>query len=213
MLKLYAWPTPHGIKTTIMLEELKLPYELTLIDPTKSQDQNDSYAKLSGQGKVPLLVDDEEGGKKQQNPFTLWDSSAILVYLAEKHNQFFPKKMNERATVYQWLFHQASLVTPTLGHAFYYRKMAKEKNQEAIDRYTNETIRLLQALELHLKDNAYLSGDYSIADIAMFPWIKALDQLEFNIEKLENLTRWRDKISLRPGVEKGIQVFKEKAAA
>lgn len=213
MLKLYAWPTPHGIKATIMLEELKIPYELVLIDPMKPQDQDTSYAKLAGQGKLPLLVDEDEGGKKQQSPLMLWDSCAILLYLAEKSGQLLPKKLAERSQVYQWLFQQASLITPTFGHAFYYRKMAKDKNQEAIDRYTNESIRLLQGLELHLKDHAYLSGDYSVADIATFPWIKALDQLEFNIEKLENLTRWRETISHRPAVEKGIQIFKEKAAA
>jgi glutathione S-transferase len=213
MLKLFAWPTPHGITTTIILEELKLKYDLTLIDPMKPQDQNAEYAKYSGFGKLPLLVDEEEGGKKQQSPVLLWDSNAILLYLAEKHNQLLPKKLTEKAGVYQWLFHQASLITPTLGHVFYYRKIAKEKNQEAIDRYTNESIRLLQGLELHLKNHAFLAGDYSIADISTFPWIKSLDQLEFNIEKLENLSRWRDNIVNRPAVEKAVLVFKDQAAA
>lgn len=213
MLELYAWPTPQGIKVTIMLEELKVPYHLTLIDPTKPQDQDPDYAKLLPLGRLPFMIDNDIGSKQKQDSIALWDSSAILLYLAEKHSQLVPKKLIDRAQVYQWFMHQASAISPILGHAFYYRKLTTVKNQEAIDRYTNESIRLLQSLESHLKDKAYLAGDYSIADIATFPWIKALEQLEFNIDKLENLCRWRETISHRPAVEKGIQIFKDKMAA
>lgn len=213
MIDLYAWPTPHGLTVTVMLEELGLPYNLKLVDITKPESQNHEYLRFAPMGRIPVIVEHDDSKSKKGTPTTVWEAGAICLYLAEKSNEFLPKTTQERAAVYQWLMFQNSTLGPTLGQAFYYRKMAKEKHQEAIDRFTNEAVRCLQSLELHFKDNQFLTGEYSIADITTYPWVKALDRLEFNIEKLENLCRWRDTISARPAVQKGMQIFKESAAA
>lgn len=211
-LNLYAWPTPNGLKATLLLEELGVPYHLTPVDLTKNDQRTAEFLKLNPNGKIPVLVDESTG---DGNPVTIWESGAILLYLAEKYNQLMPKSLHEKAKVYQWLMFQMSAIGPIFGQTYFLRKKSPEAGaSKVVDRYVQESIRLLQILDLHLGKNKFLTGDtYTIADIALFPWIKSTDKFDFNIEKLQNLCRWRDEIAKRPAVPKAISAFQNAGAA
>ena len=167
MLHLYTWPTPNGHKVHIMLEELGVEYTVIPVDIWAGEQFAADFLRISPNNKMPALVDNDgpDGA-----PLSIFESGTILLYLAEKHRRFLPVDLRGRWDVVQWLMFQMSGVGPFLGQAHHFRGYATEKIEYAIDRYTNEASRIYQVLDRRLADREYLAGDYSIADIATFPW-------------------------------------------
>ncbi|MCX7355524.1 MAG: glutathione S-transferase N-terminal domain-containing protein, partial [Alphaproteobacteria bacterium] len=167
MIDLYTWGTPNGRKASIALEELALPYKTHPIDIGKGDQVKPDYLAINPNGKIPAIVDpDGPDGK----PMAVFESGAILIYLAEKAGKLLPKDARGRSVAIQWLMFQMGGVGPMFGQAHHFRRFAPEKIPYAVDRYTNETKRLYDVLDRRLKDVEFLAGDYSIADIATYPW-------------------------------------------
>ncbi len=165
MIDLYTSPTPNGWKASIMLEEIGLPYTVKPIRLAMLEQKQEWYLKLNPNGRIPTIVDHDEGG------FAVFESGAILVYLAEKTGQLMPKDTKGRSTVIQWLMFQMGGIGPMQGQANVFYRYAPEKIPYAIERYQKETKRLYKVLDHRLADREYLAGDYSIADIATWPWV------------------------------------------
>ncbi len=204
MIRLYTWGTPNGKKVSIMLEEVGLPYEVHAINIGKGDQFKPEYLAINPNNKIPSIIDtDGPGGK----PFTLFESGAILMYLAEKTGKLWPAGMRERYTVMQWLMFQMGGVGPMFGQANYFFPL-QEKIPYAIERYHKETLRLYGVLEKRLGEVEYLAGDYSIADIATYPWVGRHEIHHVKLEDFPNVKRWFDKISQRPAVQRGMEVPK-----
>lgn len=197
MIELYTAPTPNGHKVSILLEELGVPYTVRPINFTKSEQKAPDYVKLNPNGRIPTLVDDG---------FAVFESGAILIYLAEKFGRFMPSDVRGRSTVIQWIMFQMSGVGPMQGQANVFFRYFPEKIQPAIDRYQNETRRLYEVLERRLEGREFLCDEYSIADIATFPWVHIHDWAGVEIKDLPNLYAWRGRIRSRPAVERGLAV-------
>jgi GST-like protein len=205
-LELYTWPTPNGHKIHIMLEECGLPYNIHAIDIGAGDQFKPEFLKISPNNKMPALVDpDGPGGQ----PLSLFESGAILMYLAEKTGKFMPKDARGRYLVLQWLMFQMGGIGPMFGQCNHFRQYAPEKIPYAIDRYTNETARLLGVMDRRLADRGYLADDYSIADMACFPWVRLYGNMGHDIQDWPNVKRWLDAIDARPAVQKGLLVLKE----
>ena len=200
MIDLYTSNTPNGYKVSIMLEELKLPYNVISIDLLKKEQKNTEYLKINPNGRVPTIVD------RENKDFVVFESGAILIYLAEKTGKLLPKKPEKRSLVFQWLMFQMGGIGPMQGQAHVFYRYAPEKIEYAINRYQKETFRLYQVLDDQLKENEYLSVDFSIADIATWPWVRRHLWAGLKIEKLLNLRRWMDNLGNRPAFQKGIEV-------
>ena len=200
MIDLYTSNTPNGYKVSIMLEELKLPYNVIAIDLLKKEQKNAEYLKINPNGRVPTIVD------RENKDFVVFESGAILIYLAEKTGKLLPKKPEKRSLVFQWLMFQMGGIGPMQGQAHVFYRYAPEKIEYAINRYQKETFRLYQVLDDQLKENEYLSVDFSIADIATWPWVRRHLWAGLKIEKLLNLRRWMDNLGNRPAFQKGIEV-------
>ena len=207
MIDLYTWPTPNGFKVSIMLEEVGLPYNVIPIDITKGDQFDADYLKISPNNKMPAIVDNDGPGDA---PYPLFESGAILMYLAEKTGQFMPADMDSRYLVIQWLMFQMGGIGPMFGQAHHFRTYAPENLSYAVDRYTNETGRLYRVLEHRLGDVEYLAGEYSIADMAAFPWTRGYERQGQSLDDLPNVKRWFDAISARPAVERGLTVLAER---
>jgi len=208
MIDLYTWPTPNGHKIHIMLEETGLPYRVIPVNIREGDQFKPNYLKINPNNKMPTIVDpDGPGGK----PFPVFESGAILIYLAEKTGRFLPAEPIPRYTVLQWLFFQVAHIGPMLGQAHHFRGAAPEKIPYAIDRYTNEANRLYGVLDRRLKDVAYVAGEYSIADIAIFPWLRSHVNQGVDLAAYANVKRWFDAINARPAVQRGVQVLAEHA--
>jgi GSH-dependent disulfide-bond oxidoreductase len=207
MLDLYFWMTPNGYKVTILLEELGWKYNVVPVNIGKGEQFNPEFLKISPNNRMPALVDhDGPGGQ----PIAIFESGAILMYLAEKAGwQFFPQEMRRRYEVVEWLMFQMGGVGPMLGQAHHFRRYAPEKIQYAIDRYTNEAARLYRAIDKRLGEVPYLATDYSIADMATYPWLRVHNWQGQNLEDYPNLKRWYDAIEARPAVQRGLAVMKE----
>jgi len=205
MIDLYYWPTPNGHKVTIFLEETGLEYKIVPINIRKGEQFAPEFLKISPNNRMPAIVDtDGPGGK----PFSLFESGAILLYLAEKTGQLMPSEMRARYRVVEWLMFQMANVGPMLGQAGHFRNAAPEKIPYAIERYTNESRRLFNVLDKRLAENPYAAGDYSIADIATYPWVvAALKAQPEQLSTRPNLKRWIDAIAARPAVQKGMAVM------
>jgi GST-like protein len=205
MIDLYYWPTPNGHKVTIFLEETGLEYKLVPVNIRAGEQFAPEFLKISPNNRMPAIVDtDGPGGK----PFSLFESGAILLYLAEKTGKLMPSEMRARYRVVEWLMFQMANVGPMLGQAGHFRNAAPEKIPYAIDRYTNESRRLFNVMDKRLADSPYLAGDYSIADIASYSWVVAA--LKVQPEQLDtrpHLKRWIDAIAARPAVKKGMAVM------
>lgn len=202
MIDLYSAPTPNGRKVSIALEELALPYTLHRIYFETRDQKSPEYLKINPNGRIPTIVDRDNGD------FVVFESGAILIYLAEKTGRLLPTDAKKRSEVLQWLMFQMGNVGPMLGQAHHFRTYAPEKIDYAIKRYTNETGRLYRVIDKRLGDHEYLAGDYSIADIAVWPWLLGERQGQ-NFDDYPNLKRWRDAIKARPAVIKGRDVMKD----
>ena len=209
MIDLYTWPTPNGHKIHIMLEETGLPYNVIPIDINKGDQFDPEYLKLSPNNKMPAMVDtDGPGGE----PYGLFESGAILMYLAEKTGQFMPAEMAARYRVIQWLMFQMGGIGPLFGQAHHFRQYAPEGLDltYAVERYTNEAGRLYGVLDRRLGEAEYLAGDYSIADIATFPWARSHDRQGHSFNEFPNVKRWFDAIDARPAVKRALKVLADK---
>ena len=204
MIQLYTWATPNGKKVSVMLEEVELPYEVHSINIAKGDQLKPEYLAINPNNKIPAIIDiDGPGGK----PLKLFESGAILMYLAEKTGKFLPQEMAKRYEVIQWLMFQMGGVGPMFGQANYFYRL-EEKVPFAIERYYKEAIRLYKVLEQTLGQRDYLAGDYSIADIATYPWVGRHDGHNVKLEEFPNVKRWFDVISQRPAVKRGMAVPK-----
>jgi len=207
MIDLYTWATPNGWKASIMLEECGLDYNLNPINIRENQNLLPSYSEINPNQKIPAIIDRED----EDNPLTIYESGAILMYLADKTGKFLESTGQDRIHAIQWLMWQVSNVGPMLGQWGFFTMVASEDIPYAKERYLNESIRLIKILEQHLEKNEYLSGDYSIADMANYTWISiGVARIEAqNPEKLgelANTRRWIDTIGKRPAVIKGMNV-------
>ena len=204
MIQLYTWATPNGKKVSVMLEEVELPYEVHPINIAKGDQLKPEYLAINPNNKIPAIIDtDGPGGK----PLKLFESGAILMYLAEKTGKFLPQEMTKRYEVIQWLMFQMGGVGPMFGQANYFYRL-EEKVPFAIERYYKEAIRLYKVLEQTLGQRDYLAGEYSIADIATYPWVGRHEGHNVKLEEFPNVKRWFDAISQRPAVKRGMTVPK-----
>lgn len=196
MLDLYYWTTPNGHKITIFLEEVGLPYNLVPINIGKGDQFQHEFLKVSPNNRIPAIVDHEpaDGG----NPISLFESGAILLYLAEKTGKLIPSDLRGRADTLQWLFWQMGGLGPMAGQNHHFSQYAPEKISYAINRYVNETGRLYAVMNKQLSDREFLAGEYSIADIACYPWIVPYERQGQKLEDFPNLKRWFETIQSRP---------------
>lgn len=205
MIDLYSWPTPNGHKIHIMLEECGLPYRVHAVDIGAGDQFQADFLAISPNNKIPALVDSE--GPDGQ-PISLFESGAILLYLAGKTGQFLGETTREKYQTMQWLMFQMGGFGPMLGQAHHFRIYAPEKIDYAYERYTNEAKRLYGVLDKQLAQNTYLAGEfYSIADIACFPWARSAANQGIDWVDFPHAKRWFDEIAARPAVQRGVQVL------
>ena len=207
MIDLYFWMTPNGYKVTIMLEELGWKYNVIPINIGKGDQFKPDFLKISPNNRMPALVDHEGPGGK---PISVFESGAMLMYLAEKAGfQFMPQDMRRRYDVIQWLMFQMASVGPMLGQAHHFRRYAPEKIEYAVDRYTNEARRIYGVIDKRAGEAPYLAGEYSIADMATYPWLRTHNWQGQDLNDFPNLKRWYDSIEARPAVQRGLAVMKD----
>lgn len=202
----YYWPTPNGWKVSIMLEEAEIPYNVIPVNIAAGDQFKSEFLDISPNNKMPAIVDPES---PDGEPIALFESGAILLYLADKTGRFIPSNFRDRYTVIQWLMFQMGGVGPMLGQAHHFRQYAPENIPYAIERYTNEATRLYRVLDKRLSQVEYIAGDYSIADIAIFPWILPYERQGQDLANYPNLKRWFDVINERPAVQKGLALLRE----
>jgi len=200
MFKLYTAPTPNGWKISIMLEECELDYQTITVDLRVGEQTTPEYLELNPNGRIPTLVD------LQNSNLSIFESGAILIYLAEKTGKFLPNDVKGRSLAMQWLMFQVGGVGPMMGQSNVFFRYFPKKIPEVIERYQSESKRLLSVLDKRLAEHEYLAGDYSIADIANWSWAKTYAWSGVDIEDLSHLRRWIDLIAARPAVQKGILV-------
>ncbi len=201
MIDLYTAATPNGHKASVTLEELGLPYDVHPIDLAKEEQKQEWFLALNPNGRIPVIVDREEGD------FAVFETGAIMVYLAEKTGRLLPQDVKGRSRTLQWLMFQMGGVGPMMGQANVFYRYFPEKIQPAIDRYQNETRRLLEVLERRLAESEWLAGgQFTIADIANWCWVRTYKWSGVSIDGLANLRRWLDAIRGRPACERGIEV-------
>ncbi len=200
VIDLYTAQTPNGWKASIVLEELELPYEVHALNLGAGDQRDPEYLKINPNGRIPAIVDRDE------DDFAVFESGAILVYLAEKTGRLLPADAKGRSEVLQWVMFQMGGIGPMQGQANVFYRYLEEKIQIAIDRYQNETMRLYGVLDRQLADNEYIVGEFSIADIASWPWVRAHPWAGLEIDDLPNLARWLETMAERPGVQRGIAV-------
>jgi GST-like protein len=201
MITLYTAATPNGWKASIALEELGLPYEVRALELQKLEQKQDWFLRINPNGRIPAIVDHDEGG------FPVFESGAILVYLAEKAGSpLLPADRQGRSRVLQWLMFQMGGVGPMQGQANVFFRYAPEKIPFAIARYQNETRRLYEVLDRRLAEAEYLAGDYSIADVATWPWVSIHEWAGVSVEGLAHLQRWLAAVGARPAVRRGRDV-------
>jgi GST-like protein len=204
MIQLYTWGTPNGKKASIMLEEIGMPYEVHPINIGQGDQFKPEYLAINPNNKIPSIIDpDGPGGK----PFPLFESGAILMYLAEKSGRLWPADLRQRYTVIQWLMFQMGGVGPMFGQANYFYRL-EEKVPFAIERFHKEALRLYGVLEKALGKNEFLSGEYSIADIATYPWVWRHEMHHVRLEDFPSVKRWYHSLSDRPAVKRGMEIPK-----
>jgi len=205
MIDLYSWATPNGHKVHIMLEECGLPYKVHAINIGDGDQFKPDFLKISPNNKMPAIVDQDGPGGK---PMSLFESGAILLYLASKTGKFLPTDIRQRWSTAQWLMFQMGGFGPMLGQAHHFRNYAKDKIQYAIDRYTNEANRLYGVIDRRLAESRYIACDeYSIADMAIWPWTRYPDRQGVDKAQYPHFARWFDTIAARPAVQRGVLVL------
>ena len=198
MIDLYTAATPNGHKVSIALEELALPYTLKVLDLAKGEQKTPEFLAICPNGRIPAIVDRDEDN------FAVFESGACLIYLAEKSGQLMPADAKGRSRVLQWLMFQMGGIGPMMGQANVFYRYYPEKIQPAIDRYQGESKRLFRVLDGHLKDHEFLAGDYSIADIANWAWVRTHKWSGVDVDDLPHLQRWLELIRARPAVQRGL---------
>ena len=203
MIGLYTWTTPNGRKVSIMLEECGLPYTTHAINIGKDEQFTPQFIALNPNSKIPAITDsDGDNGK----PLSIFESGAILIYLAEKTGKFLAHSGRARSDALQWLMFQMGGVGPIFGQVHHFLRAAKEPVPYAIERYGKEKDRLYQVLDNHLKSHQYLAGEYSIADMATYPWVARYEWHKTDLTQVPHVKRWYDAISARPAVQRGMAV-------
>jgi GST-like protein len=200
MIDLYTSPTPNGYKASIALEEMAIPYTVHTVDISQGDQKKPEFLAMNPNGRIPVIVDRDNGD------FAVFESGAIMIYLAEKCGQFLPADRVGRSRVIQWLMFQMAGVGPMMGQANVFFRYFPEKIQPAIDRYQNECRRLFEVLDGHLANHEYLAGDYSIADMANWSWVRTHRWSGASVEGLTHLDRWLHTVGARDAVQRGIKV-------
>lgn len=202
MIELYTSATPNGQKIHVMLDETGLEYRLHWVDLRTGEQFDPEFLRISPNNKIPVILDrDGPGGE----PLSVFESGAILIYLAEKTGKFLPAETRARTQVLEWLMFQVGGVGPMLGQAHHFRAYAREQIPYAVERYTNEGARIYRVLDKRLSEHEYLAGDYSIADMAVFPWIRLHERQGQDMADYPHLSRWFDTIAARPAVAKDME--------
>ena len=200
MIDLYTAPTPNGFKASIALEEMRVPYTVHALSLGASDQRKPDYLKINPNGRIPAIID------RDNDDFAVFESGAILVYLAEMTGQLMPSDIKGRSEVMQWLMFQMSGIGPMQGQANVFVRYFDVELPDVIARYQNETRRLFEVLEEQLAGRDYLCGDYSIADIANWAWVRSYKWARINVDGLDNLMAWNDRIAARPGCQRGVSV-------
>ena len=208
MIELYSWPAPNGHKLHILMEELAIPYQVVPIDITSGAQHTACYRAINPNGKIPAIVDHapSDGGA----PVTVFESGAIMLYLAEKEGRFLPRDSRQRREVLQWLFWQVGGLGPMMGQAQHFFRYASEQVPYATTRYQTETKRLLKILDDRLETREYICGDYSIVDMACFPWIRVHKMTGITLEDFENVKAWYGRVRSRPAVGQAIELLRDR---
>ncbi len=205
MIDLYTWATPNGRKVSIMLEELGLDYNIHEINIAKGEQHTPEFLAVSPNNKIPGIVDSDAPGGQ---PFSMFETGAILIYLAEKtESELYPKDFNKRMVTLQWLMWQMGGVGPMFGQAHHFMFNPSEVVPYAQERYHKEAKRLYKVMNTQMQDNRYLAGDdYTVADIATFPWVDRKNRHQVDLDEFPNVKRWHEELWERPAVKKGMEV-------
>jgi GST-like protein len=203
MIDLHTWSTPNGRKVSIMLEEVGLPYRVHPVNIGQDEQFRPEFLAISPNNKIPAIVDEEGPGGKR---LSLFESGAILIYLGEKTGRLIPKDPAQRFVALQWLMFQMGGLGPMLGQTHHFLRQAKEEVPYAINRYKTETRRLYGVLDKRLGEAEHLAGEYSIADVASYPWVARHEWHQVELADFPNVKRWFDTLGARPAVQKGMQV-------
>lgn len=207
MIDLYTWGTPNGRKVSVMLEETGLKYQAFPINISKDEQFAPDFLKVNPNNKIPAIVDHEPPASYGKDPVSVFESGAILIYLAEKSGKLLPTDAKARMQALQWLMWQMAGFGPMLGQTHHFLRFAKEKVPYAIDRFTTETKRLYKVLDSHLAKNEFLAGtEFSIADIATLPWAARHEWHGIDLTDYANVKRWYDLLMARPAVQRGFEV-------
>jgi GSH-dependent disulfide-bond oxidoreductase len=207
MIDLYYWPTPNGWKITIMLEETNTPYQVVPVNIGRGDQFKPEFLAISPNNRMPAIVDGDPPGGGDK--LALFESGAILLYLGEKTGSFLPKDLRARYEVVQWVMWQMGGLGPMAGQAHHFRGYAPEQLPYAIERYTNEVSRLYRVMDKRLADRPFLAGEYSIADMACWPWVVPFERQGQKLEDFPNLKRWFEAVGARPAVQKGFAVGRD----
>lgn len=207
MIDLYYWTTPNAHKVTLFLEETGLPYTLHPINIGRGDQFDPDFLKIAPNNRIPAIVD--HAPEDQGEPISLFESGAILLYLADKIGQFIPASLRGRNMALQWVFWQMGGLGPMAGQNHHFNVYAPEKISYAIDRYVRETARLYGVLNKHLKDRDYIADEYSIADMACYPWIVSHERQGQDLNDFPHLKRWYDSIAQRPATERAYALVEE----
>src|SRR5262245_51660967 len=206
MIDLYYWTTPNGHKIALFLEEAGLPYTIHPVDLNRGDQFKPEFVKISPNNRIPAIVDNFPTNGRA--PVSVFESGAILLYLAEKTGSFLPQDLRGRIEVLQWLFWQVGGLGPMAGQNHHFKQYAREHHQYAITRYENETNRLYAVLNKRLSDRGFVAGDYSIADMAIYPWIVPYERQGQRLEDVPNVKRWFEAIKARPAVDRAYEKAK-----
>lgn len=209
MIDLYAWPTPNAYKVSIMLEETGVPYRVIPVNIAAGEQFAADFLKISPNNRMPAIVDDDVVG----GPLSVFESGAILMYLAEKTGRFWPLEPHARYKTAEWVMWQMAGLGPMLGQAGHFKRAAPDKIPYAIERYTNEAKRLFGVLDRQLDGKDYITGAYSIADMMSYPWTLTSTWLEIPVDDFPNVARWQATMAARPAVARGMELLADKRAA
>ncbi|EJE53368.1 glutathione S-transferase [Acidovorax sp. CF316] len=206
MIDLYSWAAPNGHKVQILVEELGIPYRIIPINITAGDQHTDGYRAINPNGKIPAIVDHAPSDRGE--PFSVFETGAIMVYLAEKENRFLPTAMRQRSEVLQWLFWQVGGIGPAMGQAQHFFRYASEQVPYAITRYQTETRRLFRVLDERLVGREFICDEYSIADMANFAWIRINKMTGVSLDDFPQVQAWYGRVRSRPGVSRGLDLLR-----